>query len=357
MKKRYYVTAFVTILLLVATLALLGQDRMVYGRGRGLSPSRYRALPARAREMAGAARADLARDLGIAQDRIAVLSVAATNFPDSSLGVIEVGRRYLQATTPGYVARLSAADKTYAYHGSDSDGFVRVPAVAESEGMVQRVLRSSVSDLEVRLGVPLDEVVVQSIEEIEFPDGSLGSPLPNVPFPVGPTRGYEVRVLVKGVVYRYWATGDRVVYVDSFLEPSRTVTVYLHRVRGLDPDGWGEVYPVERSLPVTTEATSVLALKELFAGPTEAESATGYVSPSSEATRDALRDIKVEGRTAYVDLADVRGLILTPTDREAFLVEVEETLKAALPVDWVVYSFEGDRLAFCQWIERCENEQ
>ena len=100
----------------------------------------------------------------------------------------------------------------------------------------------------------------------------------------------------------------------------------------------------------------MVVLQELFAGPTESEVTQGYVSPFSEATAGMVMGIRVEGRTAYVDVADVLPAMLADGDciREAFLTEVEATLKEVLPVEWVVYSIEGDPQAFCQWVGWCE---
>ena len=85
------------------------RSRIVYGRGRGLSPARYRALPAPARAVADVTRSDLASQLGLSFDRVAVLGVEVTNSAESSLGVIEPGYRYLEAATPGYIARFSVS--------------------------------------------------------------------------------------------------------------------------------------------------------------------------------------------------------------------------------------------------------
>jgi hypothetical protein len=100
-----------------------------------------------------------------------------------------------------------------------------VPSGKERAAVVQHLLQSSVSDLRDRLNVSLSEVVVQSIETAEFPDGSLGVPEPNVPYPLTPTPGYEILLYAKGVVYRYWALDDRVAYIGSFLELGRTVRI------------------------------------------------------------------------------------------------------------------------------------
>jgi hypothetical protein len=355
MKRKLIRVITVASLLVLASALILGRDNVVYGRSRGLSPAKYRALPAPARAVADVARADLASQFELAVDRVAVLGVDATNFADSSLGFVEPGRRYLEAATPGYVARFSVAGKPYTYHGS-GDRIIPVPVGEESPALVQRLLRSSVSDLQDRLNVSLDEVVVQSVEATEFPDGSLGAPEPNVPYPLAPTPGYEIRLQAKGIVYRYRAAGERTVYFGSFVEPGREVTVYLHRDLDANTSQCGAVYPVRRLVPVTPEISSVVALQQLFAGPTETETGQGYVSPFSAATADMLLGIKVEERTAFVDLA---GVFLAtqaddPCSREVFLVEVETTLKEVLPVQWVVYSIEGDVLAFCRWMQRCE---
>ena len=345
----------VTSILVLALVLILGGGSIVYGRGRGLSPARYRTLPAPARAVADVARAGLAEELGFTVDRVAVLGVDPVNFTDSSLGVIEPGKRYLEAATPGYAVRVSVSGKTHTYHGS-GDRVVAVPAGEESAAVVQRLLRSSVSDLRDRLNVGLNEVVVQSVEATEFPDGSLGAPEPNVPYPLVPTPGYEILLQTKGVVYRYWAAGDRVAYVGSFLEPGRMATVYLHKELNVEAEQCGMVYPVARLVPVTSEASSMVALQQLFSGPTEAETAQGYVSPFSEATAGMAMGIRVEERTAYVDVADVLPAMLADDDctRQAFLAEVEATLREVLPVEWVVYSVEGDPQAFCQWMGWCE---
>jgi hypothetical protein len=69
-----------------------------------------------------------------------------------------------------------------------------------------------------------------------------------------------------------------------------------------------------------------------------------------------LLSIKVEERTAFVDLAGIPLAAVASDDcgREAFLAEVEATLKTVLPVEWVVYSIDGDLRAACRWMQRCE---
>jgi hypothetical protein len=353
--KKWIRVLAMTLVLVLALVLILGRDNIAYGRGRGLSPAKYRALPAPARAVADVARADLVNELGIAADRVAVLGVNAVDFPDTSLGVIEPGKRYLEAPTPGYAVRFSVAGKPYTYHGSGAR-LVPVPAGEESAAVVQRMLRSSLADLRERLNASLNEVVVQSVAETTFPDGTLGAPEPNVPYPLVPTSGYEIRLESKGVVYRYWAAGDRLVYVGSFVQPDRAIIVYLHKSLDGGELDCAQVYPVERRVPVTSEASGMVALQKLFAGPTEDEAALGYVSPFSEATAGMVMGFRVEGRTAYVDVADVLPALMADggCSREAFRAEIETTLKAVLPVEWVVYAIEGDQQAFCQWMQWCK---
>ena len=225
MKKSVIYVLTAVPLLVLAMLLMLGRDNVVYGRSRGMSPARYRALPAPARAVADVARTALAADLALAADRVVVLGVDPVTFSDTSLGLIEPGKRYLEAPTPGYVIRFLASGQTYTYHAS-GERIVPLTVGSESEAAAQRLLRGSISDLRARFNLSLNDVVVQRIEATVFPDGSLGAPLPDVPYALVATPGYEIRLQANGAVYRYWAAGERTVYVGSFLEMGRSVTVY-----------------------------------------------------------------------------------------------------------------------------------
>ena len=91
----------------------------------------------------------------------------------------------------------------------------------------QALVELAKADLKSR-GVAL-KIQVQSIEPTEFPDGSMGAPEPNKPYPLVVTPGYNIGLRVNSVVYRYWAADGRVVYVGSYVEP----TGRLAGVRGL----------------------------------------------------------------------------------------------------------------------------
>lgn len=59
----------------------------------------------------------LSAKLRIKKEDISVVSVKDTQWNDSSLGCPEKGKLYIQAITPGYLIRLSAAGENYSYHG------------------------------------------------------------------------------------------------------------------------------------------------------------------------------------------------------------------------------------------------
>jgi hypothetical protein len=82
---------------------------------------------------------DLEQRLGVKAQDVTVEQVKETDFPDTSLGVPEPGKAYAQVITPGYIVRLTAAGKTYEYHGSGS----RVVLAPEAQSPVQETATPS----------------------------------------------------------------------------------------------------------------------------------------------------------------------------------------------------------------------
>jgi len=77
---------------------------------------------ARSETPADTSGADLASRLQIGEDqiedRIRMSSIETVEWRDSSLGCLEMGRGYLQVTTPGYRIVLRAGGKLYEYHAA-----------------------------------------------------------------------------------------------------------------------------------------------------------------------------------------------------------------------------------------------
>jgi hypothetical protein len=80
-------------------------------------------LPSGAQLVVQLAIADLARKLDLAPGEIAVLSVDAVEWPDTSLGCPQPGMMYAQVITPGYRVFLQAEGQTYEYH-TDRDNLI-----------------------------------------------------------------------------------------------------------------------------------------------------------------------------------------------------------------------------------------
>jgi hypothetical protein len=70
------------------------------------------------------ARTDLAKQLGIEERQVKRLSVEPRIWPDASLGCPKPDTMYAQVETPGFLIKLEALGKTYAYH-SDHRHVVR----------------------------------------------------------------------------------------------------------------------------------------------------------------------------------------------------------------------------------------
>ncbi len=121
----------------------------------------------------------------------------------------------------------------------------------------------------------------------------------------------------------------------------------------------GLVYPVERDdlrpAAQNQEATASgeYALNLLFAGPVEDEISRGYSSPFGSPTANILRSLKVDGETAYVNLADIRKIMpksnLSCGSAE-FISEVGETLRQFGNIKNIIYAINGSPKTFYEWM-------
>ncbi|MGQ9675921.1 MAG: hypothetical protein ACUVX1_09660 [Chloroflexota bacterium] len=83
-----------------------------------------------------------------------------------------------------------------------------VPVPAEAARAVEACQR----DLAKRLNVPAEEVTVLEVEEVEWPDSSLGCPEPGKMYAQVITPGYRVLLKAKSQTYEYHTDqGDNVV--------------------------------------------------------------------------------------------------------------------------------------------------
>lgn len=113
------------------------------------------------------------------------------------------------------------------------------------------------------------------------------------------------------------------------------------------------VFPVTRSI-AETEDKPLAAMRELFGGPTDEEKTAGYSSFFSGETANAIKSVRIENATAYVDLEDIRAIIPNASSScgsASLLSQIESTLKELPGVDRVILAIDGDPAAFYDWLQ------
>lgn len=137
-------------------------------------------------------------------------------------------------------------------------------------------------------------------------------------------------------------------------EGQATVDVYLL------PEEIGDdcsvVIPSERQTQVEEQAEDEVgdALARLLAGLTAEERAQGLDSWFSEETEGMLNSVVIEGGVAEVDLADFSEIIPNASSScgsASLLAQLDNTVLQFPQIDEVVYSFDGDRASFYEWLQ------
>ena len=138
----------------------------------------------------------LASELEVAQDRISVVSVAAVDWPDSSVGCPKPGMSYLTVITPGHKVILKVEDRTYAVHEAKGKAFVcQQPAISTETASggsrtQDRLILTARADLAKRLGVPVPAIQAAGVTSKTFDDASLGCPRPGMQYAQVLTEGW-----------------------------------------------------------------------------------------------------------------------------------------------------------------------
>lgn len=151
------------------------------------------------------AKADLAARLGVDPESITVKRAVHEEMPIQD---VECGQPSEDITIPafvmGYEVVLEAQGQTYVYRGRGR----RMKLCEQGQGKSPRekasiVLDKVVADLAAVLGVEPEEVKVVSVEEVIWPDTSLGCPEPGKVYAQVLTRGYRIVLEAKGDTYEY----------------------------------------------------------------------------------------------------------------------------------------------------------
>ncbi len=146
----------------------------------------------------------LVAELQIAKDGIAVDTIRAVDWPDSSIGCPQPGHSYLQVITPGHKITLRADGQIHVVHEANKRAFVchQIKALGGVSPKLELLfgpqLLVAQQDLADRLRVPKSEIRPVSGEERTWDDASLGCPEPGVTYSSGKVTGW-VLTLKHGV--------------------------------------------------------------------------------------------------------------------------------------------------------------
>ncbi len=139
--------------------------------------------------------------------------------------------------------------------------------------------------------------------------------------------------------------------VESAQAPtSHAIAVFAPRGVGSD---CARVFPLKRAV----RGPRVLfgAMQGLLAGPTKAERARGYGGWFSARTAGHLRSARIFYRVAYIDFGNFAPHIpnaSTSCGSTMLLAQLDRTAKQFPTVKRAVYSFNGSRSAFYEWLQR-----
>ena len=158
---------------------------------------------------------NLAGELDVSTDDVAVVTDEEVVWPDGSLGCPEPEMAYTMATVPGRRVVLESGGLTYTYHSSLEGGFFlctkplppeKIPTPttgAPVEPTDLLTAADAILALAARLGVSTDGIRVVSEENVTWPDGSIGCPQPGMSYTQALVDGRRVILVHDGVEYHY----------------------------------------------------------------------------------------------------------------------------------------------------------
>jgi hypothetical protein len=97
------------------------------------------------------------------------------------------------------------------------------------------------------------------------------------------------------------------------------------------------------------------AMQALLAGPTRAERARGYGGWFSAKTAGHLRRVRISNGVAYIDFRSFASHIpnaSTSCGSTLLLAQLDRTARQFPAVKRAIYSFNGSRRAFYEWLQR-----
>jgi hypothetical protein len=207
-------------------LATLVEEETMPAPTATVTPASGATTPEGAEELVAEVRQDLAGKLKVAPEEIELVDAQPTEWSDSSLGCPQEGQMYAQAIVPGHRVVLQAGDKRYTYHTGGGNWILCEDPAAQKKEMeptpqtelapvTQALVDKATEDLSDRLDTRAGQIVVQSVEAVQWRDSSLGCPKPGMNYLQVITPGYLIRLEVGGEIYEYHTDKENTVYCEQ----------------------------------------------------------------------------------------------------------------------------------------------
>ena len=74
------------------------------------------------------------------------------------------------------------------------------------------IVKTAIADLRTRIDAPDADITVVSVEEVEWPDGSIGCPQPGMSYTQAIVNGTKIVLEYNGITYDYHQGGSRPVF-------------------------------------------------------------------------------------------------------------------------------------------------
>jgi hypothetical protein len=177
-------------------------------------------------EEAELVREDLAAQLGVSADEIAIVRVSDAEWPNNKLICDGVGKPGSPLADPEKSISLEYSGESYTYL-TGGNSFVLCQAGETQEGtetkpeagakdklgpIMEDLVEQAKDDLSQRMGIGLESIMVLSAEKVQWRDSSLGCPEPGRAYLTVITPGALIRLEANGQVYEYHTDRNKAVY-------------------------------------------------------------------------------------------------------------------------------------------------
>ena len=156
-----------------------------------------------------------------------------------------------------------------------------------------------------------------------------------------------------GLIGVLWVVAALVLAPSSESGPqASTANVKIFMSQGAVGNRCNRVVAVRRI--VHRPALLAGTMRALLAGPTAAERGKGYGGWFSARTAGMLRSVRIAGGVAYIDFRDFSRIIpnaSTSCGSGLLFAQLDRTATQFATVERAIYSFNGSRSAFYNWLQ------